>query len=195
MPYSDVPAFLALLRERESVSARALEFLILTASRTTEVTEARWEEIDFDAKVWTVPASRMKSGRPHRVPLCDRAVEILRGISRLDCYRGFIFPGANEGKPLSNMAMLQLVRGLSPNGFVVHGFRSSFKDWTRERTNFDTSTVEAALAHVVGDKVEAAYIRGDLLDKRRKLMDSWARYLDLAPGVASNVVTLGAQRA
>ena len=123
-----------------------------------EVLGARWEEVDLDARVWTIPSKRMKAGRPHRVPLCERACEILISAT-LDpsAATGFIFPGAKAGKPLSNMALLQLVKGLSPNGFVPHGFRSSFSGWARDRTGYARDIVEMSLAHAIKDKTEAAY--------------------------------------
>ena len=172
---SRAPAFLAELRERDYISSRALEFTILTAARTNEAIGARWDEIDIKGKVWTIPADRMKSGRSHRVPLSERAVEILSSTPQLNG-GAFVFPGGKAGRPLSNMAMLELVRGIVGNGITVHGFRSSFKDWAREQTSFPNELSEAALAHVIRDKTEAAYARGDLFDKRRKLMDTWAAY-------------------
>jgi integrase len=173
LPYSELPAFMAKLRERDSVSARALEFTILSAARTNESIGARWSEIDFKDKIWTIPAERMKSKRPHRVPLSDRAVAILRELPREG---EFVFPGGKANKPLSDMAMLELARGMIGNGYTVHGFRSSFRDWCKEQTNYPREIAELALAHVVADKSEAAYSRCDALDKRRQLMAAWARY-------------------
>jgi integrase len=175
MPYGDVPAFVAELRDNDSISARALEFTILTAARTGEVIGARWPEIDLAAKVWTVPAERTKSSREHRVPLTERAVEILASLPREEG-NDHVFIGARKGKGLSNMAMLELLRGMVENGLTVHGFRSSFRDWAGERTNFPREVAEAALAHVLTDKTEAAYRRGDALEKRRQLMTAWTRY-------------------
>jgi integrase len=181
MPYAKVAAFLQEIRQGSSVSALALEFTILTACRTGEVIGARWDEIDFAHKVWKVPGVRMKSGREHRVPLSARSIAILKSVPRIkDCH--FIFSGAREGQHLSNMAMLELLRERRGDRFTVHGFRSSFRDWAAEQTNFPREIAEAALAHVLGDKTEAAYQRGDLLEKRRKLMDAWARYCS-APAV------------
>jgi integrase len=187
LPYAEIPNFMAELRDRDSISARALELTILTAARTGEVTGARWPEFDFAARTWTVPGERMKARREHRIPLSDRALEILAALPR---ERGnqFIFIGASAGKPLSNMAMLELLRGMRP-GYVPHGFRSTFRDWAAETTNFQNHVVEAALAHVVSDKVEAAYRRGDLFEKRRKLMEAWAAYC-ARPRMAAAVVTL-----
>jgi integrase len=172
LPYSELPAFMAELRERDGISARALEWTILTAVRTGEALGARWSEIDHDT--WTVPRNRMKGGRDHRVPLPARVLEILSSVPR-ESGSDFIFAGARQGAPLSNMAMIELLRGMRP-GLTVHGMRSSFRDWAAEKTNYPNHVVEMALAHVVGDKVEAAYRRGDLFDKRRKLMEAWAEY-------------------
>jgi integrase len=165
LSFTDVPAFMADLRSRNSLSARALEFTVLTAVRTGETIGATWDEIDFAAKVWTIPAARMKAGKAHRVPLSDRAAEILASVPR-------------EGEhifPLSNMAMLELLRGMRP-GTTVHGFRSSFRDWAAERTSYPNHVAEAALAHTISDKVEKAYRRGDLFEKRRRLMADWAAW-------------------
>jgi integrase len=140
--------------------------------RTGETAGARWSEVDQDS--WTVPAVRMKGGRDHRVPLCDRARQILDMVPR-ETSSDFIFPGGGVQSPLSNMAMLELLRGMRP-GLTVHGFRSTFRDWAAEKTNYQNHIVEMALAHVVGDKVEAAYRRGDLFEKRRLLMYDWAKY-------------------
>lgn len=178
LPYADVPAFCGRLRSATSISAKALEFLIMTGSRTGEVILARWPEVDLSEKVWTVPGDRMKGGREHRVPLSDRAVAILKSLPREDGSE-FLFLGGTRGKPLSSMAMLELLRGMLPDsGTTTHGFRSTFRDWAAEQTSYPGEVAEAALAHVVGDKVEAAYRRGDLFEKRRKLMRDWARYLE-----------------
>ena len=187
LPFVELPAFMDELRKRDSISARALEFTILTATRTGEAIGARWDEIDLSTKTWTVPASRMKAGRPHRVPLSDRAVAILDELPRDDS--NFVFLGAKVGSPISNMAMLELLRGMNGNGLTVHGFRSTFSDWARERTGYPRDVVEMALAHAVKDKSEAAYRRGDALEKRRRLMAEWARYCAL-PAVEAEVVAL-----
>jgi integrase len=184
LPYAEIPTFMAELRGREGVSARALELTILTAARTSEVAGARWSE--FDAGIWTVPGARMKGGREHRVPLSDRALELLQALPR---EAEFVFPGARKGIPISNMAMLELLRGIR-HDITVHGFRSTFRDWAAEKTTYPNHVVEMALAHVVGDKVEAAYRRGDLFDKRRRLMSDWARYCSRSTSVAANVVAL-----
>ncbi len=180
LPYAELPAFLASLREQEGIAARALEFLILTAARTGEVIGARWNEIDLLDKTWTVPAARMKAHREHRVPLSARALAILEemqaardGDADPDA---FVFPGGKPGKPLSNMAFLMLLRRMGRGDLTAHGFRATFKTWASERTSFQNEIVEASLAHAIGGKVEQAYRRGDLFDKRRKLTDAWAAY-------------------
>lgn len=178
MAYEDVPAFVADLRERDAMAARALEFTILTAARTGETFGATWREIDLKAAVWVIPAERMKAGREHRVPLTPRAVEILTELAGLKAGRdAFVFPGRKEGRPLSVMAMDMLMRRMKVD-FTVHGFRSSFRDWAGEETTFPREVAEAALAHVVGDETERAYRRGDALEKRRKLMAAWANYCE-----------------
>ena len=188
MPYQAVPDFLAMLREREATASMGLEFAILCASRTGEVLEARWSEIDREAKVWTVPAERMKAGREHRVPLSDRALAILDRVEQIRT-GDYVFPGQRRDKPLSNMAMAMLMRRLKSEAFTVHGFRSSFRDWAGECTTFPREVAEAALAHIVGNKVEQAYRRGDALEKRRKLMDAWAAYVG-AEQTGSKVVSI-----
>ena len=188
MAYSGLPEFIARLRKAESISAKALEFTILTAARTSEVIGAKWPEIDLKAEVWSVPPSRMKSDRAHRVPLSACALKVLNSTPREGRGDGYVFPGARANSPLSNMAMLELLRGLSP-GLTVHGFRSTFSDWARERTAYPRDVVEMALAHIIKHKSEAAYRRGDALDKRRRLMEEWARYCD-SPAVNADVVAL-----
>jgi integrase len=170
-------AFMQTLRTQEGIAARALEFVILTASRTGEAINASWREIDLAAKTWLIPAVRMKSHREHRVPLSDRAVQLLKTLSE-QRQGDYVFPGMKVGKPLSNMAMLQLLERMGRDDLTVHGFRSTFRDWTAERTNFPREVCEMALAHVVGDQVEAAYRRGDLFEKRRQLMEAWAKFCD-----------------
>lgn len=180
MPVAEVPAFMNELRERESVSARALEFTILTAARTGEAIGAKWSEIDLDAAMWTVPESRMKGGKDHEVPLSKRTVEMLATIPREDG-SPYVFPGGRAKRPLSNMAMLELLRGMRDDGFTVHGFRSTFRDWAGDQTNFPRDVIEHALAHKLPDRVEAAYRRSTALEKRRKLMDAWSSYCKSAP--------------
>jgi integrase len=187
MPFDELPGYMVQLRRLDSISAKALEFTILTASRTSEAIGAKWSEFDMKAHVWTVPAERMKSNRPHRVPLSPRVVELLKSLPRVS--GGFVFPGAKERQPLSNMAMLELLRGTAANGFTVHGFRSAFSDWARERTAYPRDVVEMALAHLVKDKTEAAYRRGDALLKRTKLMTEWARYCG-QPSSVENVIAM-----
>ena len=173
LPYAEIATFMAELRTRPGIAAHALEFIILTAARSGEVFGARWDEIDLAAKVWTVPANRMKGGREHRVPLAPAA---LRVIDHQEHVRenDFVFPGARR-HGLSPMAIVKLLRRMGRD-FTVHGFRSTFRDWAAERTSYPREVAEAALAHMVANKVEAAYQRGDLFEKRRKLMDAWAKY-------------------
>jgi integrase len=172
LPFDDIPQFMADLRAKSSPSAHALEFTILTCARTSEVLLATWGEIDLKKRLWTIPAVRMKSGREHRVPLCDRAVEILGGLK----HHGAHLFASTSKKPLSNMAMLELLRGMRP-GHTVHGFRSSFRDWAAERTNYPEFIYEMALAHAVGDDVVKAYRRTDLFEKRVRLMKQWGDFL------------------
>ena len=172
MNYRDVPVFMAELRERDSISARALEFTILTAARTNETIGA--VDVEIDGNVWTIPAGRMKAEKEHKVPLCERALEIIAKRMRVK-NNAHLFPSARATKALSNMAMLELLRGMRP-GFTVHGFRSTFRDWAAESTNFQNHVVEAALAHAIPSAVEAAYRRGDLFEKRRDLMEQWGAY-------------------
>jgi len=185
MPYADVPAFVARLREREAVAALALEFSILTAARSGEVLGARWSEVDLDARVWTIPAKRMKAGREHRAPLSESALAVLEkfGEARVS---EFIFPGQGAGRPLSEMALRRMLRR-DADVVTVHGFRSSFRDWAGNETHFPRELAEAALAHVVGDKAEQAYRRSDALEKRRTLMEAWAQWCE--PREAADNVT------
>jgi integrase len=178
LPYAEIGQFMADLRKQESTSALALEFLILTATRTAEVIGATWSEVDLDAAVWTIPPERMKAKKEHRVPLSKQALTMLK---RLYKHRAgeFVFMGAKPGKPLSNVALLKLVERLGRSDLTVHGFRSTFRDWCAERTNLPREVAEHALAHSLPDKVEAAYRRGDLFEKRRDLMGAWARYCAL----------------
>ncbi len=182
MPYEHVPAFMAELSSNKSVSALALRLLIMTAVRTNELLKAEWSEIDLQSAVWTIPAERMKAKREHRVPLTDLMLADLKSLPRIKG-NSYVFPGARFGKPLSNMALLQLMRGIGfgVNGnrgdYVPHGFRSSFRDWSGEVSTFPRDVAEMALAHTIKDKVEAAYRRGDLFKKRRKMMEDWTDYL------------------
>lgn len=182
MAFDDVPEFMGRLREREAAAALALEFLILTAARSGEVLGARWAEFDLEAKVWTVPAARMKAGREHRVPLSRRALAILEELAKGRTGE-FVFAGQRAGKPLSGMAMEMLLRRLKAESVTVHGFRSAFRDWCGEATSFPREVAEAALAHVAGDATEQAYRRGDALAKRRKLMEAWAGFCEPRSGL------------
>ena len=174
LPYKELPAFMVDLREREGTTARALEFTILTVARTGEAIGARWDEVDYEQETWTVPASRMKGGKAHVVALSKRAMAILRELSAMRISE-FVFPGIRARRPISDMTMLLLLREMRP-GVTVHGFRSTFKNWCAEQTSFPNFLSEAALAHVVADRVEAAYRRSDLLERRRQLMKQWASY-------------------
>jgi integrase len=187
LPYSELSAFMLALRQQEGVAARALELTILTAARTGEVIGARWEEINIAERLWSVPAERMKAGREHRVPLCGKALEIVEEMRAIG--GNFIFPGGKRGKPLSNMAMTMLLRRMGHGDQTVHGFRSTFRDWAAERTNFPAEVAEMALAHAVTDKVEAAYRRGDLFEKRRALAEAWAKFCATAL-VAGEIVPI-----
>jgi integrase len=176
MPYEEVPNFVAELRAREGVAARALEVTILTAARTGEVVGAKWTEIDLAKKLWIVPAERMKSEREHRIPLSPRVMELLADLPREDG-NDSVFIGNRAGAPINKTALyttLQAIRRGS--GLTVHGFRSAFRDWCAERTNFPREIAEEALAHVIGDATERAYRRGDVLEKRRQLMTAWAKF-------------------
>ncbi|CAH36594.1 tyrosine-type recombinase/integrase [Burkholderia pseudomallei] len=177
LPYEEIGAFVAELRQQEGVAARALEFTILTAARTGEVIGATLDEFDDEQRVWTVPAGRMKGERAHRVPLSPQAVRILKEM-RSVTEGPSLFPGRTLDKPLSNMAMLVLLRRMGRGDLTVHGFRSTFRDWSSELTGYPREVAEAALAHAVGDQVEAAYRRGDLFAKRRQMMEAWAKYCD-----------------
>ncbi|MGA7453957.1 MAG: integrase arm-type DNA-binding domain-containing protein [Rhodoplanes sp.] len=187
LPYAELPAFMSELAALPGVVARALEFLILTAARTAEVTGARWDEIDIGKAVWAVPAERMKAGREHRVPLSARAVELLAALPR---EADWVFPSpARAGAPISDSAMLRTLRRRLRSDIVPHGFRSTFSDWGTELTNFPHRMIEMALAHQVGNETERAYRRTDLFDKRRKLMEMWAGFA-YSPPPAGVVVPL-----
>jgi integrase len=179
LPWRDVGSFMARLVQEEGVSALALQFVILTVARTSEAIGARWSEIDMQAHIWTVPAERMKAGREHRVPLSDAAMDILRAAAKLVTSPNplaYIFPGGKTGKALSSMALLMLLRRMERSDLTAHGFRSTFRDWCAEMTNYPRELAEAALAHTLRDRTEAAYQRGDLMEKRRRLMAEWATY-------------------
>ncbi|SDX69223.1 tyrosine-type recombinase/integrase [Thiocapsa roseopersicina] len=194
MPWPALPSFMTELRSNPSISSQALRFLILSACRTSEVIGAQWSEVDLDAAVWTIPGDRMKAGREHRVPLSDEALAIVKALPRIEG-NPFVFPGARQGRPLSNMALLQLMRGLGhgvngeKSAAVPHGFRSTFRDWCGEVSSHPREVAEAALAHVNGDKTEAAYARGDLFTKRRKLMTDWSAFVTRAPAEVIDLST------
>jgi integrase len=160
------------------LSAKALLLCVLTATRTSETIEAKWEEFDFDKGIWTIPKERMKKGREHRVPLSDQAMEVLKSINRIEG-SPWVFNSRGKGKPLSNMAMSNYLKGtLGFKQYTVHGFRSSFRDWAGETTGHSREVIEQSLAHSLADQTEAAYQRGDYLEKRRALMADWAEYLN-----------------
>jgi integrase len=191
MPYTRVPEFSEAIRKRVSMGRLALEALILTATRSGEVRGARWSELDLDAALWTIPAERTKTGKrtgkPHIVPLSPAAVDVFRRAKelRIDA-SDLVFHGSKRGQPLSDMTLLKVLRDLK-EPYTVHGFRSTFRDWVAEQTNFPCEVAEAALAHTIPNKVEAAYRRTDFLEKRRKLMEAWGAYCS---GLGANVVQL-----
>jgi integrase len=177
MAYRDIPSFMEKLRQDPGIASLALEVCILTATRTGEILGARWSEISWQEKVWTIPAERMKAGREHRIPLSSRAVTILDSLSwSRSCE--FVFPSPRGRRPLSHVAMAKVLTRLGVDDATVHGFRSAFRDWCGNETGFAREVAEAALAHVVGDKAEQAYRRSDALEKRRALMDAWAAYCE-----------------
>lgn len=191
MDYRILPAFYGRLAdERNSLSALALRTTILTACRTSEVLLADWKEIDLEGRLWVIPPERMKAGAAHRVPLTDTVIEMLLSLPTRE---GFLFPGVRAGKPLSNMSMTMVLRKLGHGDLTVHGFRSTFRDWCAEETHYPNIVAEQALAHAVGNAVEAAYRRGDLLEKRRALMSDWSGYCTTRP--AENVIPIGSKAA
>ena len=191
MPFDKVPAFLVDVRASEAMSARALEFTTLNASRTGEVLGARWGEFNFDKEIWVVPSERMKAGIAHAVPLSKQAMALLRRLHEAKISE-FVFPGEKLGRPLSGMAMEMLLRRLKVTDATVHGFRSSFRDWAGDKTTFPRELAEAALAHKVGDETEQAYRRSTAIEKRRKLMQAWADFCDAKP--IGNVIKLDEAR-
>ncbi len=188
LPYADIPAFIAKLQTRDATAALALEFTILTAARTGEAIGATWEEIDLDKAIWTIPAERMKAGKEHRIPLPSRALEILEASKA--SRNSYLFNGP-KGNKLSNMAMAMILRRMGAEA-TVHGFRSGFRDWAAESTGFAHEVCEMALAHAIVNQSEAAYRRGDLFDKRRKLMDAWATYCATPVAKSENVSAIRA---
>lgn len=175
LPFTQIPEFMRCLRSEASVTARAFEFCILTATRTNETLQMRWDEVDEVAGLWIIPGQRMKSGREHRVPLSARALEVLVEMKQIRM-SDFVFPGGKLQRPLSNMVFSMKLRRLKRAEITAHGFRSTFRDWAAELTNFPNEVVEMALAHTISNKVEAAYRRGDLFEKRRQLAEAWAAY-------------------
>lgn len=188
MPHDQVPSFVEKLRERPGVSPRAVEFALLTAARSGEIRGARWDEVDLEAGVWTIPAGRMKAGKEHRIPLSAPALDLLRALPR-DEKNTLVFPGPRSGSPMSDMSLTAVMKRMGIE-VTMHGFRSSFRDWAGETTNFPREVIEHALAHQLKDKAEAAYARGTLFDKRRKLMDAWARYCTTKPASSAKVVPI-----
>ena len=189
LPYTQVGKFMESLREREGFTAWALEWLILTATRTSETTGAKWDEIDSQAKAWVIPGLRMKTGREHRVPLSGPALKILSTLQKQETGE-YIFPGKRVGRPLSESTLLVFLKRMGQSsGLTVHGFRSTFRDWTAERTNYPREVAEMALAHTVSDQVEAAYLRTDFFEQRERLMQDWGRYCS-KPSVKADVVPI-----
>ncbi|MEO9782291.1 MAG: tyrosine-type recombinase/integrase [Sedimentitalea sp.] len=180
MGWQDVPALYADLKTRNAMAAKALMFTCLTGSRTGEVLGMQWNEIDFDARLWTCPAERMKTGEDHRVPLTDEMLEIIEPLRKMQS--NYVFEGQKRHHPLSNMSMLMLLRRMQVEGVTVHGFRSTFRDWASEVANAPREVAEMSLAHKIGSNVERAYARSDLLEKRRSLMDRWSQFVANVPG-------------
>jgi integrase len=178
LAYSDMPIFMSELRARPALAALALELAVLTATRTSEVLNAKWEEFDLNAGLWTIPAERMKARREHRVALSNRALTIVKELSAARSSE-YVFPGQKPGRPLSNMAMLMLLERMGRRGAITaHGFRSTFSDWASEVSPFSSELRETALAHTIGNKAEAAYRRGDAIEKRRAMMEAWAQWCE-----------------
>ena len=189
LSFEEIPDFMKALRRCDGISARALEFAILTACRSGEVRKANWLEMDLVNKVWTIPADRMKTGKTHRISLSFRALEVLKEMLKHGT-EDFVFPGKKIGSPLSNMTLIKVLHRMGRKDITVHGFRSTFRDWTSEQTTYSRDVAEMALAHAIGNKVEAAYRRGDLLEKRRRLMADWATYCE-RPSEKGTVVSIG----
>jgi integrase len=175
LPYAEVGSLINKLRANAGISAKALEFTILTAARTNEVIHATWDEIDLEKALWTIPAQRMKAGKEHVVPLSEHVIALLRQLNEIS-QNGYIFPGSRAGQPISNMTMIKLLKRIQGKHHTVHGLRSTFRDWAGETTAYPREVIEHALAHQLKDKAEAAYQRGTLLAKRRRLMDDWAKF-------------------
>jgi integrase len=188
MPYAEVPAFMAKLRRQTGVPAKCLEFIVLTAARLGEAQKATWDEIDFDNRVWIIPGARMKSGKEHRVPLSPAAIAVLKHMHDVR-HSDYVFPGRHEGKPIGKNMPWRLLKEIAGGNVTVHGFRSSFRDWAAERTSFSREVAEMALAHGIPNAVEAAYRRGDLFEKRRRLMGAWAKFCT-QPSARGKVVAI-----
>ncbi|WP_281020019.1 site-specific integrase [Minwuia sp. IMCC3060] len=191
LPYQEIAAFMVDLRAREAVAARALEFAILTAARSGEVLNASWSEFDLDEGVWTIPADRMKAGTEHHVPLSARAVQIIKQMGEDFGKEGFVFPGQKPERPLSGMAFAMILRRMNRADITAHGFRSTFRDWVAEQTAYAHDVAEMALAHTVANKVEAAYRRGNMFDKRKRLMTDWADYCAIPKADATVIAIRG----
>lgn len=176
LPVDEIGLFMRDLRQRDGIAARALEVLILTAARSGEVRGMRWDEVNLDDGIWIVPGERMKAGKEHRVPLSGRVIEILRGTPMVD--GGLVFPGMRAGSPLSDMTLTAVLKRMGRDDLTAHGFRSTFRDWAAERTNYPREVAEMALAHTIKNRAEAAYRRGDLFEKRARLMEDWAKFCD-----------------
>lgn len=187
LPLDDVAGFMFDLRQREGMAARALELAILSATRSGEVRGATWAEIDLDAATWAIPAERMKAGKEHRIPLSDAALSLLNQLPRIEG-TALVFPGT-KGQPLSDMSLTAVMRRMGVNA-VPHGFRSTFRDWVSERTNYPNELAEMALAHTIGNKVEAAYRRGDMFEKRRQMMEAWAKFCATATASGAKVIAM-----
>jgi integrase len=189
LPYADVPGFMAKMQQKTSVSAACARFVVLTAARRNEAVGALWDEIDLDKAVWTIPGNRMKAGKEHRVPLSDAVLAVLKAMAEIR-QSDFVFPGDAAGQPVHGASVVGLAKRVAGDtSLTLHGFRSSFRDWCGERTNFPREVCEQALAHAIPNAVEAAYRRSDLIEKRRRLMDAWAAYC-AAPQAAGRVVPI-----
>ena len=193
LPYQEIGTFFNDLKQREGLGARALEFLILTAARSGEVRGATWDEIDLNTRLWIVPAERMKMEREHRVPLSNAAVELLSKLPRLED-SDLMFPSSKPKTPMSDMTLTAVLRRMKYEDVTVHGFRSTFRDWAAESTNYPSDMAEMALAHSIGDKVEAAYRRGDMLKKRFRMMDDWAKYCETIQNAEGTVIPIRGTR-
>jgi integrase len=191
LSYADMPGFMMKLRRQRGIGARCLEFAILTAARSGEARGATWSELDLDAGLWTVPGNRMKANREHRVPLSDTAVDLLRAMVELR-QNDLVFPSARLGKPISDMTVGKTLKAMGRSDITAHGFRSTFRDWVSERTGYPGEVAEMALAHTIGNKVEAAYRRGDLFEKRRRLMADWANHCSEPRKADGNVTPMRA---